>query len=316
MKNGIYVPQLAELISSLKLGLAGSDHNSIVLTVVQQEEEAVDDEEEVEEVIASSPLPLSKLEGHVPDSVLEGIAESGKEFGLTTSLRLAHFLAQAAVESANFTEVRENLNYSAKTLLKKYKNFFALGLIEELGQLADPYRGLQMSRLPTSPFDTPQMSRFPSPSHRLEDYVGHPDKIAMLMYGDRTDLGNRPFTNDGAMYWGRGYIHLTGRANYAAFAKFVNDDRVLSEPDVVATEYPLESALFFFKKIVPRLWKTCDQGTDEATILKVSILVNGKNKTTGLPNGLADRIIYFKKFATLLGLYDTQSKHDPKHPRK
>jgi predicted chitinase len=38
-------------------------------------------------------------------------------------------------------------------------------------------------------------------------------------YNGRSDLGNRRGTNDGVKYHGRGYIQLTGRANYQSYGK-------------------------------------------------------------------------------------------------
>src|SRR6185437_15032375 len=63
-------------------------------------------------------LNLAALVGKVPDVVLTQIPEAAAKFGITTNLRLAHFLAQCALESMNFMAVAENLNYSAQRLLQ------------------------------------------------------------------------------------------------------------------------------------------------------------------------------------------------------
>jgi putative chitinase len=47
-----------------------------------------------------------------------------KDFNITNSFRLTHFLAQVAHESGNFKYVRENLNYSAEGLLKVFPKYF------------------------------------------------------------------------------------------------------------------------------------------------------------------------------------------------
>jgi peptidoglycan hydrolase-like protein with peptidoglycan-binding domain len=66
--------------------------------------------------VTSPNLNLAGLAGKIPDAVLAQIPEAAAEFGITTNLRLAHFLAQCALESTGFTATVENLNYSAECL--------------------------------------------------------------------------------------------------------------------------------------------------------------------------------------------------------
>jgi putative chitinase len=109
-------------------------------------------------------------------------------------------------------------------------------------------------------------------------------------YEGRKDLGNTQ-PGDGVKFKGRGFIQLTGRSNYDKFSKFVNEDCV-ANPSLVATKYPMMSAAYFFDK--NNLWKTCDAGSTDEDVVKVTRRVNGGK------NGLEDRLEKFHKFWALL----------------
>jgi putative chitinase len=155
----------------------------------------------------NSGFKLHNLKGHIPDAVIAQIPDTAARFGITTPLRLAHFLAQCGHESGGFKAVRENLNYSAKGLMGIFKKYF--------------------------------------PNAKLAlQYERKPEKIASLVYGNR--MGNGPESSmDGFTYRGRGYIQLTGKSNYSLFDKTVPEN-IVADPDLVATKYPLASAAFFF----------------------------------------------------------------------
>jgi putative chitinase len=202
---------------------------------------------------SAGPLKLEGLKGHVPDSVIAQIPEVAAKFGITNSLRLAHFLSQCGHESGGFKAVQENLNYGAKGLRGIFGKYF------------------------------------PTDAKALE-YERKPEKIANLVYGNRMGNGAEA-TGEGFKFRGRGYIQLTGKANYANFAKFIGEDTV-ANPDLVATKYPLASAAFFFQS--NGLWAICDKGADDATVTAVTKRVNGG--TIGLP----DRIKHFKEYYACL----------------
>jgi putative chitinase len=204
-------------------------------------------------VPSGSGFKLENLRGHIPDAVIAQIPDTAKKFNITTPLRLAHFLAQCGHESGGFKAIQENLNYSAKGLMGIFKKYF--------------------------------------PTQTLaEQYQKNPQKIASKVYGGR--MGNGPeSTGEGFKFRGRGYIQLTGKQNYTNFAKFIGEDTV-SNPDLVATKYPLASAAFFFDS--NKLWSICDKGADNATVTAVTKRVNGG--TIGLP----DRIKHFKEYYNLL----------------
>jgi putative chitinase len=98
-------------------------------------------------------------------------------------------------------------------------------------------------------------------------------------------------SKEGFKFRGRGYIQLTGKANYASFDKFVDDD-IMANPDLVATKYPLASAAWFFNN--NKLWSICDQGATDDVVKKVTQRVNGGQI------GILDRIKHFKEYYALL----------------
>ena len=198
-------------------------------------------------------LKLEKLKGHIPDAVIAQIPDTASKFQINTPLRLAHFLAQCGHESGGFRATQENLNYSAKGLNGIFKKYF-----------------------PTEASAAP--------------YARQPIKIASKVYGGR--MGNGPeSTQEGYKFRGRGYIQLTGKENYTAFGKAINED-ICSNPDKVAANYALLSAAWFFNK--NGLHKMADEGATDTVVTKITKRVNGGTI------GLADRIKHFKEYYSLL----------------
>jgi putative chitinase len=200
-----------------------------------------------------SGLKLDKLKGHVPQVVIDSIPEVATKFGINTPLRVAHFLAQCGHESGGFRLTKENLNYSAKGLMGIFKKYF-------------PTEALAKA------------------------YERQPAKIANKVYSNRMGNGTEA-SGDGAKFCGRGYIQLTGKENYTAFGKSIGVD-VCANPELVASQYALASAAWFFSK--NGLHKIADEGASDAVVTKITKRVNGG--TIGLP----DRIKHFKEYYSLL----------------
>jgi putative chitinase len=199
---------------------------------------------------SSGGLKLDKLKGHIPDSVIAQIPEVVEKFKINTPLRLAHFLSQCGHESGGFKVFQENLNYSADGLKKIFPKYF--------------------------------------PGNLSESYDRNPEKIASIVYGGR--MGNGPeSTGEGYKFRGRGGIQLTGKENYIEFGKVINEDLV-SNPDLVATKYPILSASWFFTRCLPK----CDGGSSRAVVESVTKCVNG-----GL-NGIEERYMHFVEYYKLL----------------
>ena len=109
-----------------------------------------------------------------------------------------------------------------------------------------------------------------------------PEKIANKVYGSRMGNGDEA-SGDGWKFRGRGALGTTGKENYQRFANYIKKPEIMTNPDLVATEYPFESAIFFFDS--NKLWSICDRGITNEAIKELTRRVNGGY------NGLDDRIL-------------------------
>ena len=193
-------------------------------------------------------IDYSKLTKHLPEHVYVQILDVVIKYKINTPLRLAHFLAQCHHESARFNVVEENLNYSAEGLRRTFKKYFTL--------------------------------------EQANEYAHNKVKIASRVYANRMGNGDEE-SQEGWLYRGRGYIQLTGKDNYAAFNDQVPED-ILKNPDLVATQYPMLSAAWFWDH------NNINDLCDNETIEDVTRKVNG-----GL-NGIVDRSRLFYDYLDIL----------------
>jgi putative chitinase len=146
---------------------------------------------------------------NIPD-LFEALNEVLPKYEITSPQRVAAFLAQCGHESADFTVLKENLNYSADGLTKVFPK-----------------------RFPTLDAANP--------------YNRQPEKIANKIYADR--MGNGPESSgDGYKYRGRGAIQLTGHDNYKSFADSIGQsiDEAVAYTETLAGA--IESACWFWNK--------------------------------------------------------------------
>jgi putative chitinase len=171
-----------------------------------------------------------------------GTMKAAMTYFKLTPIRAAHFFAQTSHETGGYKLFTENLNYSATGLQGIFGKYF--------------------------------------PGNLEESYARQPEKIASRVYASRMGNGDEA-SKDGWKFRGRGALQLTGKANYEAFAKYLNKPEIMDNPDLVATTYSFESAMFFFDK--NKLWSICDQGISDAAILSLTKRINGGT------HGLDDR---------------------------
>lgn len=170
------------------------------------------------------------------------------EYFKLTPTAAAHFFGQVGHETGDFSLFTENLNYSAQGLQKVFPKYF--------------------------------------PGNLEESYSKQPQKIANRVYASRMGNGNEA-SGDGWKFRGRGALQLTGKTNYSLFATYLQKPEILTNPDLVATTYSFESAIFFFNN--NKLWRLCNV-VDDASITALTKRINGG--TIGLPH----RIELTKKY--------------------
>lgn len=121
------------------------------------------------------------------------------------------------------------------------------------------------------------------PIHELggADYLNH-------LYDTRVDLGNTPgLDGDGARYCGRGYVQITGQANYLRYGRMLGIDLVADpdralEPNVAASIF----AAYFHDHRV-------NVAADAGDWVKVRRLINGGT------NGLQQFTLRVKRLEVL-----------------
>jgi putative chitinase len=172
-----------------------------------------------------------------PEAWYENVVDMFKKYDIMTTNRIAGFMAQCAHESADFTALEENLNYSEKALNSVFGRYFGEG------------------------------------KRDATEYARQPEKIANYVYQDefRSAAGQMGNTQpgDGWKFRGRGIKQLTGRNNYTAFGKSVGMTADEAAEYVATKKGALESACWF--------WATnkVDRFADADDIVGMSKKING-----------------------------------------
>ena len=132
-----------------------------------------------------------------PHSLTDGLVTTSvvafAKFGILTPVEAADFMAQISEETGNGVEIEENLNYSSYRLCQVWP------------------------------------SRFPTLAS-AQAYAMNPRALANNVYGSR--YGNRPGTDDGYNFRGRGGIQITFHDWYAKIGAATGLD-LLNHPEIV-----------------------------------------------------------------------------------
>ena len=170
-------------------------------------------------------------------------------FGINeNSNRLCHFLAQVAHECAGFSIVEENLNYSAARMV----------------QVFGP--GRHSARIGET---------------EARALAGNKEALAERVYGLGNPTLSRRLGNtrpgDGYRYRGRGFVQITGRANYRDMGEKIGVD-LEANPDLAAQPlYALMTAAAFWVS------RDLNRYADQNNIELITQRINGGS------NGLQDR---------------------------
>ena len=121
--------------------------------------------------------------------------------------RGAHLIGQVIHESGSFKLTRENLNYSAKSMMRVWP------------------------------------SRFPT-EESAEPYARNPKALAENVYFGR--MGNDT-KEKASLYIGRGFLQLTGYNNVKAFASDMGKPEVMEDPSLLEEDYAMDTAIWFFQ---------------------------------------------------------------------
>lgn len=164
--------------------------------------------------------------------------------GIQGHRELGNFMGQMQVESGGFSRMSENLNYSGERLLAVFPGRNGMDDLKKANEIA----------------------------------AGGPEAIANEIYGGRwgkVNLGNTE-SGDGWKYHGRGFVQLTGRANYEQIGKEMNLDLV-NHPELAENR---EIAA----KIAVHYWASrVVSNHDQQNVTAACRDINGGT------NGLADR---------------------------
>jgi putative chitinase len=168
----------------------------------------------------------------------QGIVATASQLGplgINTSLRMAHFMAQITQETGGGTEMIEKLNYSAAQMRKIFPK------------------------------------RFPDAASTV-GFVNNERVFGNKVYNGR--MGNRPGSNDGFDFRGRGCLQITGRDSYDAVGKSCGLPLVTTPDLAIDPAHTLLIAAIEFVKL------GCLPECDRDNVVQVSARINLGHPTT------------------------------------
>lgn len=170
--------------------------------------------------------------GRMADAVIDTIGAAAARhflaYGMTSTARIAEFVAQTAHETGGYTRFEENLNYSARGLAATWPTRFAI----------DP------------------KAKAMEPNAAAIALARRPEAIANAVYARPAEGNVHP--GDGWRYRGRGMLQLTFRGNYARAGERLGIDLVAHPDRAADPATSLLIALDFWKRGAVNA--CCDRG--------------------------------------------------------
>lgn len=193
----------------------------------------------ISEQILSQIIPNNKS----PNDWFASLSLWLPKYDITSNNRLAAFLSQTIYESAGYTELQEDLCYSAASLLKVFPSHFT--------------------------------------TVTVNNYADQPQKIANCVYANRYGNGDEA-SGDGWNYSGKGVIQLTFKANYKSCSMFLyGDDRLVQTPTLLLqANDAISSACWFWTS--HNLNALADQGNINGITEVVNGGLNGSTARSDL----------------------------------
>jgi len=180
---------------------------------------------------------------------VEPLNKAAKKYNCNSYDRWCAIIAQLLHESANFTKLRESLNYSPENLVKTF------------GRRITTEQAARLGRIPGRPADQ--------------------ESIGNIVYGGRG--GNSP--TEGFKYRGRGLPQLTFKDNYTKFERESRIAGIVETPDIVSNNLDVAAEAGFWFFDTNGLWK---HATDFHAISSF-VNTGKLNSSESIINGYADR---------------------------
>ena len=179
---------------------------------------------------------LSQLGLHVDcNELAEALDTAVCNFNINSNAEIAHWIAQLAIESEYFTELSENLNYSAQSIVNCWPN------------------------------------RFSDLAHAAP-LAHNPQALANNVYGDR--MGNTE-PNDGWLYRGRGFIQLTGKDEYETAGKALHLDLVGNPDQAATVSVAAQIAAWFWNEYGLGFYVGLKSISDQDKVARITKIING-----------------------------------------
>lgn len=176
-------------------------------------------------------------------------AEKLAELGASNDLRVASVIGQCGHESGGYLHRFENLNYSRSALRRVFKKYFE--------------------------------------DHEYSAFARNPEKIANRVYANRMSNGGEA-SGDGWRYRGRGYLQLTGKANYIKFGDAIGVNLV-GNPDLAAEPETAWLVAVHYMNTRHRSGRSLMEWADRRNDRMVSAGINGSSNPHGLTDGFRGR---------------------------